>query len=45
MMPRGVRRLVMLALGTLIVGALVLVAVRGEAMLLDLTAAIAAFCL
>jgi len=44
-MPRSVRRGLAIALGVIGVGAIILVAFRGEAMLLDLSAMIAAFCL
>lgn len=44
-MPRSVRRGLAIALGVIGVGAIILVAFRGEAMLLDLSTMIAAFCL
>jgi hypothetical protein len=43
LLPRGVRRALFGALGLLLAGALYLVAVRGEALLLDLSA-LRAFC-
>ena len=42
-LPGGVRRVLFAVLGLLLAGALYLVAVRGEALLLDLTA-LRAFC-
>lgn len=38
LMPAGVRRMLFAALGLVLAGALYLVAVRGEALLLDLSA-------
>ena len=43
LLPGGVRRALFAALGLLLAGALYLIAVRGEALLLDL-AALRAFC-
>jgi len=43
LLPRGVRRALFAALGLVLAGALYLIAVRGEALLLDL-AALRAFC-
>ena len=43
LLPGGVRRALFAALGLLLAGALYLVAVRGEALLLDLSA-LRAFC-
>ena len=43
LMPGGVRRALFVALGLLLAGALYLVALRGEALLLDLSA-LRAFC-
>ena len=43
LLPRGVRRALFAALGIVLAGALYLVAVRGEALLLDLSA-LRAFC-
>ena len=43
LLPAGVRRALFSALGIVLAGALYLVAVRGEALLLDL-AALRAFC-
>ncbi len=43
LLPRGVRRALFAVLGIVLAGALYLVAVRGEALLLDL-AALRAFC-